>query len=156
MIESLFAFLGGSAFRAVWGEVASFVVKRQDHKHELAMLEVTARLDAQRHEQNLEMIRVQAAAGVRTIEVQGEADVARGASDAFVEAVRATNRATGHWLTDAWNAGIRPALATVCMLLWVAHVARSGWVLDDRGWILLGAALGVYVADRTLAKLGRG
>jgi hypothetical protein len=29
-------------------------------------------------------------------------------------------------------------------------------VLDDRGWILLGAALGVYVADRTLAKLGRG
>lgn len=155
MIETLVSFLGGAAFRAIWSEVAGAWRSYQDHKHELAMLEVTARMDAQRHAQNLEMVRVQAELGVRTIEVQADADVARGESDAFLEAVRATGRPTGTWITDAWNAAIRPALATVCMLLWIAHVARSGWTLDDRGWMLLGAALGVYVADRTLAKMGR-
>jgi hypothetical protein len=155
MIETMVSFLGGAAFRALWSEVAGAWRSYQDHRHEIAMLEITARMDAQRHAQNLEMVRVQAEMGVRTIEVQGEADVARGEADAFVEAVRATGRRTGTAATDAWNAAIRPALATVCMLLWIAHVARSDWLLDDRGWMLLGAALGVYVADRTLAKMGR-
>jgi hypothetical protein len=155
MVETMVSFLGGAAFRALWSEVAGAWRSYQDHRHEIAMLEITARMDAQRHAQNLEMVRVQAEMGVRTIEVQGEADVSRGEADAFVEAVRATSRRTGTWVTDAWNAAIRPALATVCMLLWIAHVARSDWLLDDRGWMLLGAALGVYVADRTLAKMGR-
>lgn len=155
MIETLIAFLGGSAFRAIWGAIASAWTKYQDHKHELAMLEITGRLDAQRHAQNLEMVRLQAEMGVKTIEVQGEADIGRIEADAFMRAVEATSKSTGYWLTDAWNAAIRPALATVCILLWVADVARNEWILDNRDWMLLGAVLGVYVADRTLAKMSK-
>ena len=31
MFTALFSFLGGSAFRMIWGEVTAFVSKRQDH-----------------------------------------------------------------------------------------------------------------------------
>jgi hypothetical protein len=37
----------------------------------------------------------------------------------------------------------------------VLHVARAGWTLDEQGWALLGAILGIYVADRTLTKRGK-
>lgn len=31
MFSALFSFLGGSVFRMIWGEVANFVQKKQDH-----------------------------------------------------------------------------------------------------------------------------
>lgn len=155
MIETLLSFLGGATFRAIWGEIAAAWTKYQDHRHELAMLEITARLDAQRHAQNLEMVRVQAEMGVKTIEVQGESDIGRTEAEAFARAVDAVGRPIGVRWVDAWNGSIRPLLASICIVLWVLHSYRSGWVLDPHGWALLGAALGIYIADRTLSKLGR-
>ena len=37
----------------------------------------------------------------------------------------------------------------------VLHFYRAGWVLDEQGWALVGAVLGIYVADRTLFKRGK-
>ena len=34
-MSALISFLGGSAFRMVWGEVSSYFNKRQDHQHEM-------------------------------------------------------------------------------------------------------------------------
>lgn len=152
MLATLLSFLGGSAFRMLWGEISAAWTKYQDHKHELALLQVQAAMEAARHAQNLEAIRVQAELGVKTIAVQAEADIARTDADAFRAGVEMTGKSSGNSWVDAWNGAIRPALATMCMLLWAAHVARSGFVLDEQGWSLLGAALGIYVADRTLAK----
>ena len=33
--------------------------------------------------------------------------------------------------------------------------AAVGWVLDDNGWSICGAALGIYLADRSLFKRGK-
>jgi hypothetical protein len=155
MIESLIAFLGGNAFRMLFGEISSAWTKHQDHRHELAMMRLQADVEAQRHGQQVEMTRLQTEAQVSVVRVQGEADIARGETDAFVEAVRATSRSSGVAWVDAWNGAIRPGLATMAGLLIAAHFARSGFALDETGWALVSAIIGVYIADRSLAKRGK-
>lgn len=155
MIETLLAFLGGNAFRLIWGEISAAWTRHQDHRHELAMLQATAAAEAARHAQNLEAIRVQAELGVQTIRVQGEADVARTEADAFLAAVQATSARTGIAWVDAWNGAIRPALATMCMALIVGDWAQSGWDLDNYSWTLISAVIGIYIADRSLLARGK-
>jgi hypothetical protein len=155
MIESLIAFLGGNAFRLIWGEISSAWTKYQDHKHELSMMRLQSEIEAQRHGQQVEMTRLQTEAAVTVVRVQGEADIARGETDAFVEAVRATSRSTGVAWVDAWNGAIRPGLATMAAVLIAGHFARTGFALDEPGWALVSAILGVYIADRNLAKRGK-
>lgn len=155
MLETLIAFLGGNAFRLIWGEISSKWTAYQDHKHELAMLAAQSAAEAARHAQNLEAIRVQAELGVQTIRVQGEQDIARTEADAWLEAVKATGRTTGVAWVDAWNGAIRPALASVCMLMIVGDWAQSGFDIDNYSWTLVSAVIGVYVADRSLLARGK-
>ena len=93
--------------------------------------------------------------GVQVIRVQGEQDVARAEANAWEDAVKSIGRQSGIWVVDLWNGIIRPMLATICTALVVLHFWRAGWVLDEQGWSILGAALGLYLADRTLAKRGK-
>ena len=155
MLMTLLSFLGGNAFRMLWGEVSAMLTKRQDHAHELERLQVQAQHDAAQHARNLESIRVQAELGVQTIRVQAEGDISRAEADAWREAVASVGRQTGIGFVDAWNGSIRPLVASVCVALWVLHVWRAGWILDEQGWSILGAALGIYLADRTLTKRGK-
>lgn len=155
MIATLLSFFGGTAFRMLWGEVSAFLNKRQDHAHEIERLRLQADIDAAQHARNLEAIRVQAELGVKTIEVAARGEVDKTEASAWLEAVRATGARSGIWLVDLWNGIIRPGLATICAALVVLHFYRAGWVLDDQGWALVGAVLGLYVADRTLFKRGK-
>ena len=155
MLSALLSFLGGSAFRMLWGEVSAWLNKRQDHAHEIERLRLQAEMDAAAHARNLEAVRLQAELGVQVIRVQGEADVSRAEASAWQAAVESVGRQSGIWLVDVWNGIIRPLLATVCTLMVLLHFWRAGWVLDDQGWALVGAVLGIYVADRTLFKRGK-
>ena len=155
MISTLLSFLGGSVFRMLWGEIASFITAKQEHAHEIERMKAQGELDAAQHARTLEAIKQQAELGVQTIRVQAEADTSRTDAEAFSAASASLFKATGIWFVDAWNGVIRPATATVCLGLWVRHVAHAGWVLDDQGWSILSAALGLYLADRALAKRGK-
>ncbi|MEI7466252.1 MAG: hypothetical protein WCJ87_12975, partial [Burkholderiales bacterium] len=104
MISAILSFLGGSAFRMVWGEVAAWVNKRQEHRMETERLRLQGELDAAQHARNLEAIRVQADLGIKTIQVQAEAKMGEIESEAWLEAVRATGRAIGVKWVDGWNA----------------------------------------------------
>ena len=73
MMSALLSFLGGSAFRMIWGEVSTWLTKKQDHRHEMEMMQLQADLDARRHAMQLDAIREQAKAGVQVIEAQREA-----------------------------------------------------------------------------------
>lgn len=152
---TLMSFLGGGLFRTLWGEISSWLSARQDHKYEMERLRLQAELDAAQHARQQEAIRLQHELGVETIRVQADADLARLDAQAFATGVELTGRATGVRWVDAWAAAVRPLLATICTLLILLHFHRAGWVLDDRGWELVGAVLGVYVADRTLFKRGK-
>jgi len=154
MLTTLISFLGGSAFRMIWGEVSSYLTARQEHQHELQRMRLQADLEAEQHKRQQEAIRLQAELGVKVIEAQREADLDRLAAEGFNIAVEATSKVTGVRWVDAWNAAIRPGLATVSIVL----VVSDAWQLvslNENAWALAGAALGIYVADRTLFKRGK-
>lgn len=154
MITALLSFLGGSTFRMLWGEVSHWITAARDHKHEIERMRLQGELDAAQHARNLDALRLQADLGVKVIEAQREADVERTLADAWASAVDATSKATGVRWVDAWNQVIRPAVATWSVAMITGHYAGA-WVLDENGWALAGAALGIYLADRALFKRGK-
>lgn len=154
MFTALISFFGGSVFRMIWGELSSWITKRQDHAQELDLLRLQESQAAAQHERNTASIRLQAELGVKTIQVQAESVVSEIETNAWLEAVKGTTKQVGIAWVDAWNAVIRPALATWAVAMITGHYLLW-WVLDDNGWALAGAALGIYIADRTLFKRGK-
>jgi hypothetical protein len=154
MLTTLISFLGGSAFRMLWGEISSYFQKRQDHKFEIERMELQGRLDAAQHERNLQAIKVQADMQVKVIEVAAQGEVDKTMANAWESVVKATSSQTGIWFVDLWNGIIRPLLATMAIVMWIGHVV-GWWPLDTDSWTLVGAVLGIYVADRTLFKRGK-
>lgn len=155
MISMLVSFLGGSAFRMLWGEIAAWFTDRQEHKHEMERMRLQGELDSAQHARNLDALRVQAELGVKTIEVQAASAISQVDADAFRQAATSISQQSGIWLVDLWNGVIRPLVATVCLTLVILHFWRADWVLDEQGWALCGAALGLYLADRALFKRGK-
>jgi len=155
MISALFSFLGGSVFRMVWGEVSSYLNKRQDHAHEVEMLKVQKELDDARQVRELEQMRLANELGLKTIEVKKDAAIAAGELDAFAKAIEAAARPTGIKWVDAWNGSIRPSYATVALILWLVKVAAQGFKMDAFDAELLAVVAGFYFADRSLGKRGK-
>lgn len=153
-MSALLSFLGGSAFRMVWGEVSHFVTARQEHKQEMERLEQQGRLDAAEHERNMVAMRVQSELGIKEVVVRAEAATDAGELDAWVETVKSTTRQTGVAWVDAWNASIRPAVATAALVAMFLDIALNKrltpWHVE-----VFSAALGLYLADRGLAKRGK-
>lgn len=155
ILSALFSFLGGSAFRMIWGEVAAWLNKKQDHAYELQRLEAEGRMEAARHERDMERVRLQADLKVAEVKVVGDAAVSQLEAQAFVEAMKNSQKPTGVKWVDAWNGSIRPAMASIALLLWVFALAKAGFVTGDWDRELIAGILGFYIADRTLAKRGK-
>lgn len=155
MLSGLISFLGGSAFRMIWGETSAWLTARQEHKYELARLELQERADAAAHARNLESLRLQNELGIKTIEVQRDADLSRVEADAWSDLVVANAKPTGILFIDAWNGSVRPLLATLSILIVVAEVVAAHFMLNDWTRDLVSAILGLYVAERSLAKRGK-
>lgn len=151
----ILAFLGGTAFRLIFGEIAAWFSKQQAHKQEIETMTLQGTLDAAQHDRNLAAIRLQADLGVKTIRVQGE--VANEAVEvaAWAGAVDAVGRKTGIKWLDAWNGSIRPMLASLAAAMVVFEFCKRGLVLSEWDRELVGGILGIYIADRHLSKRGK-
>lgn len=154
MFSAVLSFLGGSAFRMLWGEVSAWLNKKQDHEHEIERMRLQADLDAAQHSRNLESIRVQAELGVKTIAVQAEADIGRIEAEGWLEAVKATGKTVGIAWVDAWNAAIRPGGATWAIAMLTLDAFALAKVGENTAQVCF-AFLGLFVADRTLGKRGK-
>lgn len=154
MLTALLSFLGGNAFRMIFGEIISAWNKKQDHTQELQRMELQASLDAKTHERNLEAIRVQANLGIETIRVQAEADVGGLEAQGWVETIKATTVQTGVAFIDGWNATIRPLVASWAIVMITLNEFKVV-TLSENALVISGAALGIYLADRTLFKRGK-
>lgn len=154
MITALLSFLGGNVFRMIFGELINAWNKKQDHEQELDRMRLQNELDAAQHERNLSAIKVQADLGVKTIQVQAEAAVNEIEAQGWYEAVKATAIKTGLAWVDGWNATIRPAVATWAIIMMTLHEFHV-IVMSENTIALSGAALGIYLADRSLFKRGR-
>ena len=112
-------------------------------------------LDAAQHARNLESIKVQADLGVKEIRVKAETMLDQIDAETWGRAVDSVGKITGIAFIDIWNQSVRPLLATLSILVVVAEIAQHGWILSEWDKELVGAILGLYVADRTLAKRGK-
>lgn len=155
MLTALFSFLGGSAFRLIFGAVMDWFSKRQDHRQEMESLRLQAELDDKRHARDLERIRLQSDLKVTEVKVIGDVVEQKAMADAFLEAVRATRERTGVLWVDAWNASIRPAGASVSMAVWVGTMLVAGFVLSEFDRTLIAAFLGIFVGDRIHTRMSR-
>ena len=155
ILSALLSFLGGSAFRMIWGEIAAYLTKRQDHQNELEALKAQNELENARADRDLARIKLQSELGVKEVQIQADAALSKTEADAFVEAMRNAFKPIGIKWVDAWNGSIRPAMATVALLLWCFALWRAGFVMGDWDRELVAGILGFYIADRTLAKRGK-
>ena len=152
---ALISFLGGSAFRMIWGEASAWLTKRQDHQHELERIKEQEKIDQSAHLRQLEQIKLQSSLGLKEIQVKADAVINQIGMDAFLETVKNTGKPTGIAWVDAWNSIIRPAGATMALAMIVCEIVVAGWVVSGNNAEVLYAFLGIYVADRSLGKRGK-
>lgn len=150
---TLFSFLGGSAFRLIFGGVLDWMNKKQDHQHEMELQRLQADLEAGRHERNMASIRLQSDLNITEIKIAGDAAEQKVLADAFMEAVKSTGHATGVKWVDAWNSSIRPAGASVSLMIWVGTMIAASLILTEFDQTLISAFLGVFVGDRIHARM---
>jgi len=155
MFTALFSFLGGSAFRMIWGELSSWLTAKQDHSFEIERMRLQGEMDAASHARNLEALRVQADLGVKTIQVQSEADLALREMDAWGKAVASAVDPSDQSAVGQWVKAIRPAAASIALILWALALYRTGLVMSAWDRELVGAILGFFFADRSLVKSGK-
>ena len=149
---TILSFLGGTAFRLIFGEIAAYFSKKQAHAQEVERMELQGRLDADQHARNMDAIKVQAELGIKTIQVQAEGAMNQIEADAWATAVADVGKKTGIKFLDIWNGSIRPSYATVALILWLVKVAAQGFKMDAFDAELLAVVAGFYFADRSLGK----
>jgi hypothetical protein len=154
-MSAIVSFLGGSAFRAIWGGISKYIDARQEHRHELERMELQGKLDASQHERNLAAQRLQSELGIKVIETQGAQALAQTDAEAFSAAVKLAATPTGIPWVDGWNGSIRPAYATVALALWVFALYERNWLLAAWDMELSASIAGFYFADRALRRSGR-
>lgn len=152
MIEAVLSFLGGSAFRMIWGEVSSFFIRKQEHSQEVERMRLQAELDDKAHARNLESLKLQSELGVKEIQVKADADVSIEEAEAFTEAIKQSYKPSGVRWIDAWNASIRPQYAEVSLVLWWLKLHQQGYVMNTFDIGLMAVIAGYFFADRTLRK----
>lgn len=155
MFEALFSFLGGSVFRMIWGEAASWISKKQDHSFELERMQIQAQLEDKAHERMQASLRLQNELGIKMVEAQAEAAELTEEAKAFTEAMKDAFKPTGIPFVDIWNGVIRPAAATIALGLWVLKLNTQNWAMQDWDITLAGTILGFFFASRELSKRGK-
>ncbi len=153
-MSALVSFITGSAFRMIWGEVAAFVSKKQDHKYELHRIQQQAQIEAAQHSRNIESMRLQSDLGIKEVIVKAEADITAIEVDAWRSTSEATSKITGIGWVDAWNQSIRPLIASAAILSLVAEAIVIGGLTEFHREIFA-AAIGLFIADRSLGKRGK-
>ena len=154
MITALISFFGGNVFRMLWGEFSSYITAKQDHRFELDRITAQEVIDAAQHGRNQESIKLQADLGVKTITVQAESAIGQIEAGAWAAVVEGTTRTIGIAWVDAWNATIRPGVATWAVAM-LSLEALAMLTLSENSIAICGAALGIYLADRSLMKRGK-
>lgn len=155
MFSAILSFLGGSAFRMLWGEISAQITARREHNFEIERMRLQGELEEKQHERNMKALTVQAELKVQVVRVQGEMDVAKLEAEGWAASVREGMKPTGIWLIDAWNASIRPAAASLCLWLWFRQLYVAQWAMQGRDWDMVCAILGWFFADRSMGKKNR-
>lgn len=154
-LSSVIGLFGGAAFRAIWAGVGGLISSWVEHKQEIQKAELQDRLDANKHQRNLTEMETAKRLELQVIERKGEIDLSLLDGEIFKSGLENLGKPSGFWIIDAWKSSIQPALATLVLWMVFQHYYTLNFKLDDRGWELCGAVIGMYVADRFLFRRGQ-
>lgn len=148
-MTAILSFLGSAVFRWLLEKVFSIAERKQDHAQEMASIELQARVDAEQHRRNLEMLEIQSRLKLDLIkeETRGAFEAAEGA--AFIESIKSARPTGIRWL-DGWNGSIRPFVSTVCVLLWFMSLLNRNFALQEFDLALIGSVIGWHFGTRSL------
>lgn len=149
------SFFTGGAARVLFGEVVNWFKAREERKRETELMVLQGKLDAERHERQMEMIKLQKDIGVEVIRVQAEQARETLNDETWGKVVVEAMKPTGITFVDVWNGVIRPAAASFALFLWVHSVHTAHYVLQEKDWQMVFSILGFFFADRQLSKRGR-
>jgi hypothetical protein len=152
IVGALLNFIGGAAFRYALGRIIEWLEAKQKHREETQRLDQQERFEAARHLRNQESIRLQHELGIQTIQLQGAVAADLEAARAFTAAQARVQEPTGNAFIDAWNGSIRPAAATLSLLIWITKIIEQGFKATQWDTDLASSILGFYFADRQLGK----
>jgi hypothetical protein len=154
-MSAILTFLLGGGFRAIWGEISTWINAKQEHEQELARMKLQADLDSAKASQQLEAMKTQSALGIQLAQVTAQTALDQSDADTFNSAIKLANASSGVRWVDAWNGTIRPAFATVVLILWVGSLIVRHGVLNDWDTSLMGSVAGFFFADRALRTRGK-
>ena len=155
MLSGLFSFLGGTAFRWIFGEIFSYLKSQQEHKQELELRRLDREIaTAQAAERRLE-IKEAAAAGVTLIQAQREATHENMLDKMLASAVEGVDKLSGIPFVDGANKLVRPTVAYVAILMLVLESFFPNHIILKAATVeLFMAFLGLFCGGR-ITSTGR-
>lgn len=110
---AIVTFLGGAAFRLIWGSISDYFTAKQEAKNEIDKLTLQGKLDDMAHTREMEKMKLLSELNIKQIDVQSLADLEKIDATAFGQAAVEALKPTGNKVVDVWNGIIRPAAATI-------------------------------------------
>lgn len=123
-MTAIISFLGSAVFRWALEKLFGLAERKQDHAQEIERLQVQAKVDADQHLRNLEVLEVQSRLKLDLIKEETRGAVEQADAQAFIESIRSASKPSGFAPIDAWNSAIRPFVSTVCVAVWL-------WLLSE-------------------------
>lgn len=117
MMESMIGTLLGGAFRLM-PELMSWLDKKDERKHELAMFD-----------KQLESDKLKVEAQQKLVELEGDIKLEQADIEAIVAATKEQGKLTGVKWVDAFSAAIRPLMALQWLIVLWPAVVVAGFVL---------------------------
>lgn len=152
-MTAIISFLGSAVFRWLLEKVFGLMERKQDHEQELELRKQQEEIDSASHARNLELLVKRS-----ELKIQETESIVRGAIeerevDAFVESIKSAGKPSGNKIIDAWNAAIRPFVATMCIVMLIALLI---WLIPPFAIALDGVAkvaLATMLVEYTLALI---
>lgn len=148
-MTAILSFLGSAVFRWLLEKIFNLTERSQDHKQEIERISVQAKVDAEQHARNLEMLEVQSRLKLDLVkeEHRGAYEAAEG--QALIESIKSAKPTGIRWV-DGWNGTIRPMVSTVCILVWVASLVEREFAMTEFDLALVGSVIGWHFGTRSL------
>jgi hypothetical protein len=149
--SAMITLLGSTVLRLIISSVLDRWKESRDHRYEVARVRLQDELAQKEHDRNLQALRVQKDLGILTAKLEKQFELDKAEEERFQAEVEELRRPTGVVWLDRWNSGIRPALATACIAVWLVSLHMRGWIPNSWDLELLSSTLGLFIGGRITA-----
>jgi len=145
--------LGGTFFRLALGSALDRLKDWQEYRFEIGRMRIQNALENSQSDRHVRMLEAQKKLGLQQVYVEREKEEIAIENEQFNNALADIKKPTGFKFLDVLNSAIRPVLAIICILVWLAYLEHRGWALGSWDLELIGTTLGLFIGSR-ISKTG--